>query len=134
MSDNLTSRQAAHEQLRESLIGASLTMIKEQVVAVIPSGFPTDTRKAILTEILPESRFNLEALSTPHLQSNFAIESYVDKAIATAEFLVQRIMTAKASTITESVCPDCDGSGAWDLWESVQCQCCGGIGTVAVPE
>lgn len=131
MNDTPTTRQSAHEELRESLIATILSGIEERVVAVIPPEVSREAKTAILMEVLPNARFTLEALSTQHLQSDRAIDRYIDDAVALAEYFVDRIKE-KAIKVTESVCRDCDGTGSFDLFDDLPCERCGGTGIVIV--
>src|SRR5258708_21463063 len=73
MNESSSNRQGAHKTLRDSLIDAILFRIEQDVEDAIPPDASKDTSKAIFGEILPNSRFVLEALSIDQLQNELCI-------------------------------------------------------------
>jgi hypothetical protein len=125
-----TSRQTAHEKNLSDLIDTILLRIEQEVVAVIPCEVSSEVRKAILEELLPNARFGLEGLGIEQLQNERAIDQHIANTVSTAQYLVERILkTDPTSKVTESICVDCDGTGAFDLFDDLPCESCGGTGT-----
>ncbi len=96
MNESSSNRQGAHKTLRDSLIDAILFRIEQDVEDAIPPDASKDTSKAIFGEILPNSRFVLEALSIDQLQNELCIERHVEGAVATATYLAHRIGTQRS--------------------------------------
>jgi hypothetical protein len=91
VNETPTNRQDTHKTLRDSLIDAILFRIEQDVEDAMPPDVSKELRKAILGEILPNSRFVLDALSIEQLQSGPCLERHLEGAIATARYLVHRI-------------------------------------------
>ena len=88
---NDLANQGTQPRMRDTLIDAILFRIEQDVEDAIPSDIPIDQRKGVLNEILPNSRFILEALTIGELKDDLALERHVAGAIATATYLSHRI-------------------------------------------
>jgi hypothetical protein len=88
MNDTPTS---LNQNCRTALIDAILLRIEQDVEDALPPDTSKTTHDAILAEILPNSRFVLEGLSSGQLENEFAIDRHIERAIATATYLVHRI-------------------------------------------
>ena len=96
MNDTPTNSQVVHEKARNALIDAIVFRIEQDVDDAIPPDVLEDVRKLILGEILPNSRFVLEASSVEQLQNECALDRHIDGAIATATYLVHRIAAQRS--------------------------------------
>lgn len=128
---------------RQELIRAVMLQIESEIEDVIASlRNPTPfLRQRILGEILPNARYNLDRLWLEQLRDQQIIEGIVHNAVESARYLVGRINAQNDTRATDKmatepqpvVCPDCNGSGASDLWSAgAQCERCGGIGTISL--
>jgi hypothetical protein len=118
--------------VRQRLITAVLLRVESEVEAVIPAGLPTGIRGKIRDEVVPNSRFQVNHLTADELLEGQMVLRHVDDAIATAQYLVNRVQARSNSPTpsTEQVCLDCGGTGAFDLWSGETCECCDGAGIV----
>lgn len=91
MNDTPTSGHTGQQKFRQELIDAILFRIEQAVDEVIPSDIPKGTRNAILDDILPNSRFVLEALTIGQLQNECSLDRHIDGAIATTKYFCHRI-------------------------------------------
>ena len=81
---------------RETLIDAILFRIGQDVEDAVPPDVSKDTRKAIIGEILVNSRFVLEASSIDQMQNEPCLERHIESAIATATYLSNRIAAQRS--------------------------------------
>jgi hypothetical protein len=90
MNDAPTSRDT-RQQLRDALIDAITFRIELDVRDEIPTDFSQETRRAIVEEVLPNSRFILDSLTTLELQDEVALHRHIQGVLASTVYLVNRI-------------------------------------------
>ena len=79
------------QKLRQSLTEALLTHIEQGIDDEIPPDFPTNSRKAILEEVLANSAVVLDALEISQLQnSELCLERHIEGVLAYTTFLVHQ--------------------------------------------
>ena len=76
---------------RAKLIDAIVFRIGQDVENSMPSDIPTDTRKAILGEVLPNSRFVLSRLTNEELQDEGHIERQIESTLRIINGFVRRV-------------------------------------------
>ncbi len=57
----------------------------------MPADIPPALRKAILSEVLPNSRFALSRLSTDELQNDRCIDHEIERAVEVARQFIVRV-------------------------------------------
>ena len=109
----------------------------EEVIACLRTPTP-EIVAALQGEVLPHSQFRLSSLSLDELRNEQIIDRYVNDALRTAKYLVDRInakeepaLTNQPTSAPEQICPECSGTGAFDLWNGESCKFCGGPGTIS---
>jgi len=90
MADSLIP-QTTSERLRSRTISRILLRVEREVRDEIPSGFPDETRAAILNEILPHSRQVLQGLTLGELRSGSALDRHIDKLLDSTRYLVDNV-------------------------------------------
>jgi len=79
------------QKLRNAVIDAVLFRLGQDAENSMPSDISADTRKAIIAETLPNSRFELSRLSTDELQNDRCIAHEIETAVEIARQFVVRI-------------------------------------------
>jgi len=85
---------ANRQGFREALTTAIMFRVQceiEDVIATLPPEEPEEVREAIRQEVLPHSRFCLDSLTLEGLQNQNALDRPVAKAVAQAQYFVDRI-------------------------------------------
>ena len=77
--------------LRDKLLDAVVFRIGQEVEDSIPADISPVTRKAVIAEILPHSRFCLSRLTTDELQNDKCIANEIQSALRVANGFLRRI-------------------------------------------
>jgi hypothetical protein len=95
MDETPISRHEANRKLRNELIDSIHFRIEWEVNDAFPSELSEETRKAVLGQILPESRRTLEALTIEELQNECSLARFIDSTIANSNYLLHQIPTKR---------------------------------------
>jgi hypothetical protein len=79
------------QRLRDKLLDAVAFRIGQEVEDTMPADISPDTRKAILAEITPHTRFTMSRLTTDELQNDRCIEHEIQSTLRIANGFVDRI-------------------------------------------
>ena len=79
------------QKLRDGLLDAVAFRIGVEVETAMPADIPSDIRKAILSEVLPNSRFELSRLSTDELQNDRCVDYEIERAVEVARQFIVRV-------------------------------------------
>jgi len=96
MNDTPTSRHATDNRLRQALIDAIVFRTEQELEDAIPPEIPKESRKAIVEELLSNSRFVMGKFSLEQLQDDSLLDRHIEGAVASAEYLVSRIQAQRS--------------------------------------